>query len=632
MLAKFLAIPHHTYLIMKMPAPNGILSVLGDIMVSYNCESATVELSKVSAIKATATVMVAQAAKIDQTTLQVPEQKCTSTTLDPSPAVKKVCLGLPDASKEVVIGADLDPKQELALTSFLRDNADIFAWSPSDMPGVPRELAEHRLEVSNTARPIKQKLRRFAKDRKQAIEVEVCKLLAAGFIRECQHPVWLANPVLLPKKTGGLRMCIDYTDLNKHCPKNPFPLPYIDQVMDSTASSVLLCFLDCYSGYHQIALHPDEEDKTAFITPHSIDCYKVMTFGLKNAGATYQKAIQKCLKTQIGKNFEAYVDNVVVKNTEEDKLIANLTKTFANLREFKWKLNPTKCIFGVPSGLLLGLMVRYRDIEANPAKIDAIRKMAKPSNNKDVMKLTGMMEALGRFISNLGEKGLPFFKLLKKADKFVWENQAQKAFEALKESLTTPPVMTPPIPKETLLLYISATSNVVSMVLVAEREEEGQAYPVQRLVYYASDVLADAKTHYTQPQKLIYALLITSRKLQHYFQAHNIVVPSSFPLGEIIRNRDANDRIITWSVKLGEFEIEFCLRQAIKSPILADFVSEWTEIQMPPPKERPEHWIMYLTSREQAQACYLSLLRESSSSMSCKFITRPPTTVQNMKP
>jgi hypothetical protein len=249
--------------------------------------------------------------------------------------------------------------------------------------------------------------------------------------------------------------------------------------VDSTAGSVLLCFLDCYSGYHQIVLHPDEEDKTAFITPHDIYCYKVMTFGLKNAGATYQKAIQKCLKTQIGKNIEAYVDDVVVKTTEEDKLIADLIETFANLREFQWKLNPTKCIFGVPSGLLLGFMIGHRGIEANPAKIDAIHKMDKPSNKKHVMKLTGMMADLGRFISKLGEKGLPFFKLLKKADKFVWDDEDQKAFEALKESLTTTPVVTPPIPKETLLLYISATTNVVSTVLVTEREEEGHAYPVQ---------------------------------------------------------------------------------------------------------------------------------------------------------
>jgi hypothetical protein len=121
-------------------------------------------------------------------------------------------------------------------------------------------------------------------------------------------------------------MCIDYSDLNKHCPKDPIPLPRIDQVVDSTTGSFLLYFLDCYSGYHQIALHPNDEDKTTFITPHGIYCYKVMTFGLKSAGATYQKTIQKCLKSHIGKNVEAYVDDV---------LIADLTETFANLREFQ---------------------------------------------------------------------------------------------------------------------------------------------------------------------------------------------------------------------------------------------------------------------------------------------------------
>ena len=204
---------------------------------------------------------------------------------------------------------------------------------------------------------------------------------------------------------------------------------------------------------------------------------------------------------------------MVIKTTLEDSLIADLAETFANLRAYQWKLNLTKCVFGVPSGLLLGFMVGHRGIEANPAKVDAIRNMHKPSCKKDVMKLTGMMAALGHFISKLDEKGLPFFKLLKKVDKFIWDDEAWKVFNKLKDSLTSPPIMTPPVAKETLLLYISATTNVVSTVLVVEREEVGQPYPVQRPVYYVSEILADAKIRYTQPQKLLYALLIMSRKL-----------------------------------------------------------------------------------------------------------------------
>jgi hypothetical protein len=231
------------------------------------------------------------------------------------------------------------------------------------------------LDVSKTAKPIKQKLRHFAKDGKEVITIEVLKLLATGFIRECKNPVWLAKLVLVPKKTCQWRMCIDYTDLNRHCPKGPFPLLRIDQVVDSTAGSTVLCFLDCYSGYHQIALKVSDQNKTAFIMPRDIYCYMTMTFGLKNVGATYQKAIQKCLGSQIGNNVEAYVDDVVVKTTIEDNFIADLTETFANLWVYRWKLNPEKCIFGVPSSKLVGFMVSHRGIEANSTMVDAIRKM-----------------------------------------------------------------------------------------------------------------------------------------------------------------------------------------------------------------------------------------------------------------
>jgi hypothetical protein len=245
-----------------------------------------------------------------------------------------------------------------------------------------------------------------------------------------------------------------------------------------------------------------------FITPHDIYCYTAMTFGLKNAGATYQKAIQKCLESQIGKNVEAYVDGVVVKTTDENNLITDLAQTLANLRHYRWKLNPKKCVFGIPSCKLLGFMVSHCGIEANPTKVVAIRRMSRPTEKKDVMKLTGMMAALGRFINKHGEKGLPFFKLLKKFDRFKWTDEADQALEELKTFLMTPPVMVPSAPKETLLLYISASTQVVSAVLVAERPKEGYQYPIQRPVYYVSEVLSDNKVRYSQPQKMLYALLL----------------------------------------------------------------------------------------------------------------------------
>ena len=170
------------------------------------------------------------------------------------------------------------------------------------MPGVPRKFAEHALKVHPDAKPVKQGLRRFDGRRKKAIGKEIIRLLAANFIREVIWTDWVANPVLVPKKnTEELRMCIDYTGLNKACPKDPFALPRIDQVIDATAGAELLCFLDAYSGYHQIRMKESDEIKTSFITPYGTYCYITMPFGLKNAGATYQRCMQNCLAKQVGK-------------------------------------------------------------------------------------------------------------------------------------------------------------------------------------------------------------------------------------------------------------------------------------------------------------------------------------------
>src|SRR5436190_13664455 len=307
------------------------------------------------------------------------------------------------------------------------------------MPGVPREVIEHCLNVKEVAKPIKQRLRRFAQDRKEAIRDELTKLTAANFIREVYHPDWLANLVLVKKKNGKWCMCVDYTDLNKACSKDPFGLPRIDQVVDSTAGSELLCFLDAYSGYHQVSLAESYCIKTSFITSFGAYCYITIPFDLRNAGATYQRAMQRCQHDQLGCNVEAYVDDVVIKSRAREDLISDLFETFTNLRRFRWKLNPEKCVFGVPSGKLLGFIVSYRGIEANPEKLKDIFRMNLPTKLKDAQKLTGCMVALSRFVSRLEERAMPFYKLLKKQDKFQWTSEAQQALDKLNEFLTSPP-------------------------------------------------------------------------------------------------------------------------------------------------------------------------------------------------
>jgi ribonuclease HI len=212
---------------------------------------------------------------------------------------------------------------------------------------------------------------------------------------------------------------------------------------------------------------------------------------------------------------------------------------------------------------------------------------------KGVQKVLGCLAALSRFISRLGEKGLPLYRLLKKHERFSWTVEALEALDKVKETLAHAPILTPPRDGEPLYLYVAATTQVVTAVIVVERTEEGHALPVQRPVYYISEVLSETKACYPQVQKLLYVVVLVRRKLRHYFEAHSVTVVSSFPLGEIIRNPDAAGRIAKWSVELMGETLTYAPRKAIKSQILADFVAEWTDTRLPPPQIQAECWTLY---------------------------------------
>jgi ribonuclease HI len=223
--------------------------------------------------------------------------------------------------------------------------------------------------------------------------------------------------------------------------------------------------------------------------------------------------------------------------------------------------------------MLLGFIVSERGIEANPEKVAAITNMGPIKDLKGVQRVMGCLAALSRFISRLGEKGLPLYRLLRKAECFTWTPEAEEALRNLKALLTNAPILVPPTAGEALLIYVAVTTHVVSAAVVVERREEGHALLVQRPVYFISEVLSETKVR--------------------YFESHPVTVVSSFPLGEIIQNREASGRIAKWAVELMGETLSFAPRKAIKSQVLADFLAEWTDTQLPTAPIQPELWTMY---------------------------------------
>ncbi|CAL8996497.1 unnamed protein product [Prunus brigantina] len=429
----------------------------------------------------------------------------------------------------VRIGTSLSQELRSDLIAFLRLNSEVFAWSYNDMPGISPDIISHRLSINPAVRPVRQKRRAYDPERYEAMKAEVDKLSTIGFIKEVDYPTWLANVVMIRKGTKGRRMCVDYTNLNRACPKDSFPLPRIDQLVDATAGHALLGFMDAYSGYNRIFMHPEDQAHTSFITDRGLYCYKVMPFGLKNAGATYRRSVNNIFAPLIGNTMEVYVDDMLVKSRTTNQHIPNLSAMFTILKQYKMRLNPTKCAFGVASGKFLGFMISQR--------------------------------ALTRFISKATDRCAPFFKALKGSKRSItWTAECDKAFSELKEYMSRAPLLSTPEPGDTLMVYLSISATAVSSVLI--QTKEGAEHPV----HYVSKALQDAEARYSDIEKLAFALVVSARRLRPYFQAHTIYVLTNHPLRQVLQKPETSGRLVKWAIELGEFDIHYKPRPGHKGP------------------------------------------------------------------
>ncbi|GJV67269.1 reverse transcriptase domain-containing protein [Tanacetum coccineum] len=543
-LRKIQAVPSTTHGMIKFPVTGGILTLKSSKIIPVEC------------------AMVSGPEEQPISVNKVKEERV------------KVAINPEHPEQTVMIGSDLTEKARVKLCNLLQRSLDIFAWTPADMTGVPRHIAEHRLNVREGCQPVRQKKRGQAAERNIAINDEVSKLVAAGIMREVHYHDWLSNPVMVKKSDNSWRMCVDFKDLNKACPKDGYPLPEIDWKVESLCGFPFKCFLDAYKGYHQIQMAKEDEEKTAFITNQGIFCYTKMPFGLRNAGATYQRLVDKTFHGQIGRNLEVYVDDLVIKSRTEDEVVRDIEETFKTLRKINMKLNPKKCTFGVEEGMFLGYQVNTKGIKICPDKVDAVLSLQSPKCLKDVQKLNGKLASLNRFLAKSAEKSLPFFKTLKKCTKksdFLWTGEAEAAFRQMKEHIAKLPMLTAPEEQEELIIYLAASKEAVSAVLMTEREAR------QMPIYFVSRALRGPEVNYTPMEKVVLALVHASKRLRRYFQAHPIIVITDQPIKNILSNPEVAGRMQKWSIQLGEFGIQYRPRVSVKGQVLADFIVERPE-------------------------------------------------------
>uniref|UniRef100_A0A2N9FUQ4 RNA-directed DNA polymerase n=1 Tax=Fagus sylvatica TaxID=28930 RepID=A0A2N9FUQ4_FAGSY len=484
-------------------------------------------------------------------TTDVPESADTAepVTADPKISAKEELEVInlssdPNVHRPVSISASLSVEERMHLVELLKEYQDVFAWQYDEMPGIDPKLVAHSLNVEPGTRPVVQSMRTFHPEVEAQITQEVKKLLSAGFIKPIQHPRWLSNIVPVKKKNGQIRCCVDFRNLNKACPKDEFPLPNMDLLIDSAAGHAMFSFMDGFSGYNQIFMSPKDAEKTAFRTPIGNFYYTVMPFGLKNAGATYQRTMTAMFHDMMHREIEDYVDDIVVKSKTREDHFSILKKVFERCRLYKLKMNPLKCAFGVSAGKFLGFLVHQRGIDVDPAKASAIATMKPPTTHKELKSFLGKLSYIRRFIPGLA---------------------------AVQDIMTKLPTVCAPISGKPLRLYLASNSRAIG-ALIAQENDNG----VEQPIYYVSRTLKDAESRYSGAERSCLALIYASQRLRHYFLAHKVqLMTKSHPIRSLLQRPVLSGRLAQWLLQLSQYEIIAETPTAIKSQAIADLLAQF---------------------------------------------------------
>ena len=474
-----------------------------------------------------------------------------------------------DSKLPVIIASGLRADQKEKLLVALKKHKRAIAWKISDIRGISPSFCTHKILMEDEFKSTVQPQRRLNPKMKEVVKAEVIKLLDAGMIYPISDSAWVSPVQVVPKKGGmtvvpneknelipmrtvtGWRVCIDYRKLNDATRKDHFPLPFVDQMLERLAGHMYYCFLDGLSGYFQIPIAPEDQEKTTFTCPYGTFAYRRMPFGLCNAPATFQRCMMAIFDDLIEDIMEVFMDDFSVFGDSFDACLHNLERVLQRCEETNLVLNWEKCHFMVQEGIVLGHKISSKGIEVDRAKIETIEKLPPPTVVKAVRSFLGHAGFYRRFIKDFSKIARPLTQLLEKDAPFVFTQECLEAFNTLKEKLTNAPIMVAPDWNLPFELMCDASDFAVGAVLGQRRDKHFQP------IYYASKTLTDAQENYTTTEKELLAVIFAFDKFRSYLILSKVIVYTDHSaLRYLLNKADAKPRLIRWILLLQEFDLE----------------------------------------------------------------------------